>query len=272
MQTGVRVFANSDDLRWIAWAPGDPSRGDQPLPREAWLLDRETREQESIAFDGQSGIAARIYGDQFVAWRVDDDEVTATRFRSLYTGLSINLPGNWWWFGTMPDGAFGAVLPPSWTNGGVHVFAPVDGELVPIVDPIEGHMVFDDAIWSEDFSAYADLDRSESWRPFDLVKHPYPTFEPHIVERRIYSGVALDGDRWIRVVAVADPSEGLGRLEIIDGETGRTRILEEDVGLDFAWLEPHPASVLPWRTDEIVYQMRDADGSRTGLWRARFSP
>jgi hypothetical protein len=270
VREGVRVFATTEDLRWIAWVPGDPAQGSTPAPTEAWLLDRTTGDEQPIAFDDAGGIVVQIHGEHLVAWSVDDGQVLATRFIWLPGGLAIDLEGRWNPFGSMHAGAFGTLVPAPF--GGVQVFAPVDGALVPISAPIQGTSVWDDAIWAFDRAVYEHLDRPDGQRPYDLVRYPYPTFEPEVVERRIYPGAAIGSDRWVSVVD-ATIETGFGTLQVIEGDSGETRVVDRRVDFYFERLEPHERDGLrPWRTDEIVYQVREPGSSRTGLWRARFSP
>jgi hypothetical protein len=73
----------------------------------------------------------------------------------------------------------------------------------------------------------------------------------------------LDVDHWR-----PDPR---GDLLLIDGSTGARSLVDRDVSPELGMLEPHEYEYgLPWRTDEIVYQVRDLSSDRTGLWRARF--
>jgi hypothetical protein len=102
VREGVRVFATTPDLRWIAWAPGDPARASGSLPREVWLLDRERGEEQPIAFDDTTGIAVQIHAEHLVAWSENGHQSWTTRFIWLPGGLEIDLEGVWHQFGSFP--------------------------------------------------------------------------------------------------------------------------------------------------------------------------
>ena len=269
VRDGVRVFASTLDLRWIAWAPGDPAQSSMPPPREAWLLDRRSGEEQPIAFDDSTGITAQPHEDHLVVWSENEHQIWTTRVRWLLGGHEIDLEGRWLPFGSMPDGAFVAVAP---RDGMLHTFGPSDGGFVSLTEPIHATSWFDGALWAQDRTAYEHLDRPDGQRPYDILRYPHPNFEPQVVERRVHPGAAIGADRWVSVVDVSSETL-LGTLQVIDGETGETRVVDHSVDLHFLGLEPHESTPpLPWRTDEIVYQVRDAGSARNGLWRARFAP
>ena len=96
------------------------------------------------------------------------------------------------------------------------------------------------------------------------------TLQSEVVATRVWSYVELASDRWL-VVDGWDLEDERGELQVIDGETGEARVVDRDVSACIECLEPHELPYhLPWRTDEVVYQVRDPGTGRTGLWRARF--
>lgn len=268
--TGVRSFVGDRDARWIAWTSGDPNDlGDDGGPREAWLLDRVTGQQLPLVLEGEPELTLRMH-DRFVMVEGEvDGTTTSTRIVALPGGESIELEGLWWGTGRGSQGEVVAlrVLPVESASYGV--FAPQQGALVPQAQALRAPTTFwQDALWSREVAADVDDGGASKWMPYDLVRTPLATLQPEVVQRRVWSRVELPGDRWLDVRA-DDPTQNLGDLVRIDGETGAAEAIDDHVAA--ALFEPHASTgALPWQTDEVVYQVRALGSGRTGLWRVRF--
>jgi hypothetical protein len=271
VQTGVRWFSTSDDQRWVIWSQGHPAQATEPLPREMWLLDRQTGDQERIAFDDDEEIFAQILGQHLMAHALEEDDSTrATLFRWLPGGETRVIEGRWFPFGQHASGVFGAIEMSLAPETGIDVWIPENGELKRVAGPIESYNAGSEGLWVEE-PVGEPVDSVGGGGPYDLLLFSFETLQLELVEHRMYDGVAIDDTRWVQVVEVDYGTDALGDLRVLDDATGESRIVDQSVFVEFERHEPHGFHrPRPWRSDEIVYQVRDS-GSRTGLWRVRFA-
>jgi hypothetical protein len=271
VRDGVRDFSMSDDQRWVIWSQGDPAQETAPRPQEKWLLDRQAGVPERIAFDGGAEIFGQIIGQHLMAHALEEDGGTrATLFRWLPGGQTTQIDGRWFPFGRHASGAFGAIEMSLAPETGIDVWVPEDGSLKRVAGPIESNRAGPEGLWVHEEASDETIDPEGGVCSYDLVLYSFETLQLEVVEEGICAGVAVGDGRWIQVAGASHETHWLGDLRVIDGATGAARTVDRSVFWDFEHHEPHePIAPRPWRSDEIVYQVRDS-GARTGLWRARF--
>jgi hypothetical protein len=271
-------FAADSTRRWILlWSvavgrePTDPATS-------AVLLDRD--HNTGAVLGGPSGeLAVDLYADTVIVEQLVASDpspnavlVTSTTQLILLPGQqSITFEGAWVLLArTSTD----VILVVDRLTGEGGVFAVEGDGIRRLFDASSDDRLLDDAMVSWRCANDADpFDPREP--PCEIVRTPYATGRPEVIERDVLSAIAVPGDRWIDFAAPTPAPDAWrpdprGELLAIDGATGERALVDRDVSPSYDVLEPHDYAAGPWHTEEIVYQVRDLVGDRTGLWRARF--
>jgi hypothetical protein len=286
---GVDGFWGEVDGRWLAWWPALPEDSTDRDTRVAWLLDRETGETRSLAFDDGAELSVAYLSTDLIATRrVEPIELSgqmhhqpvAMRLTLLPAWIATTIEGDWLVQSASADRVVVTTLPTFFAPSnampsGSYVYdRSADGlELVGGPFPPFAR-VRDDALWYSECAAEPDAS-TRFGPPCDLIRVALDTLQPEVVRPRAWTDVELPGDRWLAWDGPADDPTApnrRGTLWVLDGGDGQPRRLADDVAEGWSLLEPHddPGS-LPWQTDEIVYQVRSLTSDRTGLWRAAFA-
>lgn len=257
LRAAVVDFVQRRDRRWLAWVEVDAAGA-----RSVWRLDRATGASDVLAAKVPDDIAIRLSADG-VELSGPSASGWELRVVSIVSGGTLQLATTWPVVGSGSDGRL--VVP---TAPGVNrVFAPAGAGFVE-VGRIDGRVrgVAGDRALLHDDTPYARI--PADIRPYDLVAVSIVTFTREILRRRVWSPVALDHDRWLRIdrADARDPH----RLVVVDGDTGAAREVDGDLGERATLVLPvHATPEAPAR--EAVYFVDDPDSDRHGLWRAAFS-
>lgn len=257
LRRGVAGIDVAPDGSWFVYTVPAPAERYEYSVHALWLYQREA----SALLTADVGVSE--WGFDFLVTGDEVDDDAPRRVTLLPSRAGVTLPEDWSLLERLPHG--GLIMRRWPTNETLAITLASDG-LTLVSLPGDPLSYTDELAFYRDAQPYLHFPEDE--RPFDLLATSLRTGATEVVQPRMWSGVALPRDRWIRLRDLS--AEDTGTLVVIDGATGSASRVDDEVYAQVIF-DPHTRpDARPWRTDELVYHVRDPDSSRHGLWRVAF--